>query len=68
MAYRANFLINLKLSGQVQMRASVIVIFKNEKWIDEENIDYSCNDNRKNSEKNHMNFREEKMSNVIIDN
>lgn len=35
-------------------------MFKNEKWTDQENIDYSYNDNRKNTEKTHMNFRVEK--------
>lgn len=40
-------------------------MFKNEKRVDLENIDY--NDNKK-QVKNHMNFREEKMSNVITAN
>lgn len=51
LAYSVNFLINLKLSGKVQICASVTVMFKNEKWVDLENIDYSYNDNKKTSEK-----------------
>lgn len=43
-------------------------MFQNEKWVHLENIDYSYNDNRKKQWKKHMNFREENMSNVIIDN
>lgn len=51
LAYSVNFLINLKLSGKVQICASVTVMFKNEKWVDLENTDYSYNDNKKTSEK-----------------
>lgn len=35
-------------------------MFKNEKWIDQENTGYSYNVNRENSEKTHMNFRGKK--------
>lgn len=66
LAHSINFLINHKLSGEVQVCASVTVLFKNDKRADLENTDYGYNNNRQSSEKTQVSFREENTSNAIL--